>query len=116
MRPEEASIKSLPSTVEDAYEKFLSRVGEEQRGNVKKILQIVVGARRPLTVQEMALALGVATSTQSKSLGRAKLDPIRLEERICQVWIIHLYQSCQNTPTVNWTTSTGTMAANPYYS
>ena len=43
LRPEEASINSFPSSVEDAYEKILSRVPEEQRGKVKKILQIVVG-------------------------------------------------------------------------
>jgi ankyrin repeat protein len=84
IRPEEASIKSLPSTVEDAYEKILSRVTEKQKGNVKKILQIVVGARRPLTVQEMAIALGIATSTQPKSLDKVKLDPIRLETNIRQ--------------------------------
>ncbi|KAK5071394.1 hypothetical protein LTR70_010588 [Exophiala xenobiotica] len=81
-RPEEAAIKSLPSTVENAYEKILSRVKEEQRGNVKKILQIVVGARRPLTVHEMAVALGLATSTQPKSLHDARIDPVRLETNI----------------------------------
>ena len=83
LRPEEASIKSLPSSVEDAYEKILSRVDQEQRGNVKKILQIVVGTRRPLHVDEMAIALGIATSTQLMSLHQAKLDSSRLENNIC---------------------------------
>ena len=82
IRPEEASIESLPSTVEDAYEKILTRVSEKQRGNVKKILQIVVGARRPLTIREMAMALGIATATRPKSLHEAKLDPGRLENNI----------------------------------
>ncbi|KIX01605.1 uncharacterized protein Z518_09331 [Rhinocladiella mackenziei CBS 650.93] len=81
-RPEEASIESLPSTVEDAYEKILRRVPEEQTGNVKKILQIVVGARRPLTVQEMAITLGIATARQTQSLDQVQLDPIRLESNI----------------------------------
>jgi ankyrin repeat protein len=84
IRPEEALFESLPSTVEDAYEKILSRVTERQKGNVKKILQIVVGARRPLNVQEMAIALGIATSTQPKSLDQVKLDPVRLERNIRQ--------------------------------
>ncbi|KIX05301.1 uncharacterized protein Z518_06173 [Rhinocladiella mackenziei CBS 650.93] len=75
LRPEEAAIKSLPSTVEEAYEKILSRINEEQRSNVKKILQIVVGARRPLSVQEMAIALGLATSPHHKSLHEARIDP-----------------------------------------
>ncbi|KIX01149.1 uncharacterized protein Z518_08874 [Rhinocladiella mackenziei CBS 650.93] len=83
LRPEEVSIKSLPSSVEDAYEKILSRVDQEQRGNVKKILQIVVGARRPLHVEEIAIALGIATSAHPKSLHQAKLDPSRLENNIC---------------------------------
>ncbi len=82
LRPEETSIESLPSSVEDAYEKILSRVSEKQRGNVKKILQIVVGARRPLTIQEMAIALGIATATNPKSLHEAQLDPGRLENNI----------------------------------
>lgn len=49
---------------------------------MKKILQIVVGARRPLTVEEMAMALGIATSTHVESLHKAKLDPIRLQNSI----------------------------------
>ncbi|EXJ77319.1 hypothetical protein A1O3_09545 [Capronia epimyces CBS 606.96] len=81
-RLEEASIQLLPSSVEDAYEKILSRINQEQRGNVKKILQIVVGTRRPLQVEEMAIALGIATSTHAISLHKAKLDPRRLENNI----------------------------------
>ncbi|KAJ9494680.1 hypothetical protein H2202_009933 [Exophiala xenobiotica] len=82
LRLEEASIKSPPSSVEDAYEKILSRVDQEQRGKVKKILQIVVGTRRLLHVGEMAIALGIATSTHPKSLHKARLDPSRLESNI----------------------------------
>jgi uncharacterized protein with ACT and thioredoxin-like domain len=59
VRPEETSIDTLPSTVGDAYEKILGRVTERQKGNVKTILRTVVGARRPLTIQEMAVALGI---------------------------------------------------------
>jgi Ankyrin repeats (3 copies)/Ankyrin repeats (many copies) len=82
LRPEEVLIKSLPSSVEDAYEKILSRIDHEQRGNVKKILQIVVGTRRPLHIEEMAIALGIATSSHPKSLHHTKLDPSRLENNI----------------------------------
>jgi hypothetical protein len=82
LRPGEASIESLPSTVEDAYERILSRVAGKQKGNVRKILRIIVGARRPLTIQEMAIALGIATSTQPLSLDEATLDPVWLEKNI----------------------------------
>ncbi|KAH0172998.1 purine and uridine phosphorylase, partial [Aureobasidium melanogenum] len=61
--PDEEPIESVPSSVEGAYEKILSRVPEARRQKVKLILRIIVGARRPLAVGEMALALGLATST-----------------------------------------------------
>ncbi|RMZ87896.1 hypothetical protein DV736_g4876, partial [Chaetothyriales sp. CBS 134916] len=81
-RLEEASIVSLPTSVEDTYEKILNRIAEQQRNNAKKILQIVVGTRRPLHIEEMAIALGIATSTQLTSLHKAKLDSSRLEKHI----------------------------------
>jgi ankyrin repeat protein len=70
--------------VEEAYEKILGRVSQKQKqkDNVKKILQIVVGAHRALTIQEMAIALGIATSAQPKSLDQVKVDPSRLEANI----------------------------------
>ncbi|OQV10037.1 hypothetical protein CLAIMM_14092 [Cladophialophora immunda] len=82
LRPAEASIESLPLSVEDAYDKILNRISGQQKGIVKKVLLIVVGARRPLHVEEMAIALGIATSTQLTSLDQAKLDRSRLEKNI----------------------------------
>ncbi|KAL9074309.1 MAG: hypothetical protein Q9157_004431 [Trypethelium eluteriae] len=82
IRPKEASVELLPSTVDDAYEKILTRVSEKQRVKVKKILQIIVGARRPLTIQEMAIALGIATVTNPKSIHEVQLPPDHLENNI----------------------------------
>ena len=65
--PEQEPIDSLPSTVEDAYERILTSVPAEQKDLVTTILCIVVGARRPLTTLEMAVALGLATSPDLKS-------------------------------------------------
>ncbi|KAL9023532.1 MAG: hypothetical protein Q9196_007145, partial [Gyalolechia fulgens] len=65
-RPHKESIISLPTTVEDAYEKILERGAVRNKDNVYRILRIVVGARRPLTVGEMAVALGVDTSPSSE--------------------------------------------------
>ncbi|CAN9179693.1 unnamed protein product [Alternaria alternata] len=70
LRPEEESIDSLPSSVEHAYVKILERVRPEQEESAKKILQIVVGARRPLTTRELANALEVT------------MEPDRLKEKI----------------------------------
>ncbi|KAL8925462.1 MAG: hypothetical protein Q9172_002224 [Xanthocarpia lactea] len=64
-RPHKESIISLPTTVEDAYEKILERGAVRNKDNAYKILRIVVGARRPLTISEMAIALGVDTSPSS---------------------------------------------------
>jgi hypothetical protein len=58
--PGQEQIPLIPKDVDDAYEKILGRVSPKQETTVKKILQIIVGARRPLSVPEMAMALGVA--------------------------------------------------------
>jgi hypothetical protein len=75
-------IDSLPLTVKDAYEKILSGVPQEYADTVKRIFRIVVGARRPLAIQEMAIALGIATSVESTSLAQAQLDPQWVESSI----------------------------------
>jgi hypothetical protein len=75
-------IDSLPLTVKDAYEKILSRVPQECADTVKRIFRIVVGARRPLSIQEIAMALGIATSVESTSLAQVQLDPQWLESSI----------------------------------
>src|SRR5271156_180388 len=61
--PNLESIKWLPSSVEDAYEKILDKVPERQREVVKRILHIIVTARRPVKVGETAVAAGIATSS-----------------------------------------------------
>ncbi|KAH8696488.1 Pfs, NACHT and ankyrin domain protein [Talaromyces proteolyticus] len=64
--PNQESIPLIPKTVDAAYEKILDRVTPEKEATVRTILQIIVGARRPLTIQEMVIALGV-------SLGRERI-------------------------------------------
>ena len=83
LRPDEESIESLPSTVEESYEKILERVSYKARDTVYQILQIVVGARRPLTVDEMAVALSVITKPHLESIDR-NIDKDRLERNIRQ--------------------------------
>lgn len=59
LRPEEEMIQLIPNSVDAAYEKILSRAPPARQTEVKMILQIIVGAQRPLEIQEMAVALGV---------------------------------------------------------
>ncbi|KAB8068231.1 ankyrin repeat-containing domain protein [Aspergillus leporis] len=82
LRPAQQSIDLVPRSVNEAYKKILARVPSGQADIVKKILQIIVGARRPLTIEEMSMALGVATSPHSKSAATAGLDPVRLDDKI----------------------------------
>ncbi|GFF25367.1 isoform 2 of ankyrin repeat domain-containing protein 50 [Aspergillus udagawae] len=81
-RPAEESIRLIPPSVEAAYEKILARVPANRVWTVKKILQIIVGARRPLTTQEMAMALGVALSPETRIAAKAGIDPGLLAKRI----------------------------------
>jgi hypothetical protein len=81
-RPDEESIESVPSSVEGAYEKILARVAKAQHQKVKLILQIIVGARRPLTVGEMALALGPETSKQHRTSTSAQIESVHLGKQL----------------------------------
>lgn len=53
-------IKSLPQSIEEAYERLLQRIDRKYWSNARQVLLIIVGARRPLTVREMAYALDSA--------------------------------------------------------
>ncbi|KAJ0420674.1 hypothetical protein BJY00DRAFT_132266 [Aspergillus carlsbadensis] len=63
LRPNMELIKAIPNSVQEAYIRILNRVTDDQLPIAKKILQITAGAKRPLTIQEMAIALGIATTT-----------------------------------------------------
>ncbi|KAG9530703.1 purine and uridine phosphorylase, partial [Aureobasidium melanogenum] len=82
LRPDEEPIESVPPSVEAAYEKILRRVPEALRQTVKLILQIIVGARRPLAVCEIALALGLALSKQHRTSVDAQVDPKYLSKQL----------------------------------
>jgi ankyrin repeat protein len=85
LRPAEDSITLIPLSVNAAYEKILSRVQADEMDTVKMILEIIVVARRPLTVREMAVALGIATYSEARTILGARLDPTHLERKIRQL-------------------------------
>jgi ankyrin repeat protein len=85
LRPAEESIRLIPPSVDAAYGKILARVPSNQVNTVRKILQIIVGARRPLTTQEMAMALGIALCPKSRSAAKAGINPVRLAAKIRQL-------------------------------
>ena len=58
-----STIRNIPKTVAAAYEKILSRSRDWERA--RKLLHVVVAAREPLTLKEMAEALAVNERTRS---------------------------------------------------
>ncbi|KAJ5915638.1 hypothetical protein N7466_011571 [Penicillium verhagenii] len=90
LRPAEESIQMIPDSVNAAYQRILSRVPSEQVDTVKKMLQIIVAARRPLSIEEMGMALGIALYPQSKSQAEAGLDTTNLGaklRRLCGLFV-----------------------------
>ncbi|KAL2825287.1 ankyrin repeat-containing domain protein [Aspergillus cavernicola] len=81
LRPAAESIPALPPSVSAAYENTLARIQtDDDSGEVRRIFQIIVGARKPLDKWEMAIALGVAMSDAPDAQTVAKMyDP----EYIC---------------------------------
>jgi hypothetical protein len=82
LRPDREGIPLLPKNVPEAYDRILARVTHSREHEVEMILRIIVGARRPLTIQEMAMALGVATTSDAQTTREADLDPSGLDIRI----------------------------------
>jgi hypothetical protein len=65
--PTEDRIKeitnTIPQTVDQAYEAILSRIQDQRKA--KKLLHLIVAAKRPLTLTEMNIALAVEDRHQS---------------------------------------------------
>lgn len=76
LTPDEELVQLIPKSVTSAYEKILNRVPPSNVSNVKLILQIVVGARRPLTIEELAMAFGIAKSAKSEVKAQVLRDKI----------------------------------------
>ncbi|KAL8798161.1 MAG: hypothetical protein Q9182_006912 [Xanthomendoza sp. 2 TL-2023] len=67
-------IKSVPTTVNEAYEKILSRSSDMRAA--RKLLRIVLGAPRPLTLDEMNIALSIEDRVVPGPLPRLNLDEL----------------------------------------
>ncbi|KAJ5982454.1 hypothetical protein N7451_012554 [Penicillium sp. IBT 35674x] len=90
LRPSEEEIQMIPQSVDEAYENILSRSPPRQVDITRKILQIIIAARRPLTTAEMAMALGIATSPQAQTAAKAGLEPSQIYKklrRLCGLFV-----------------------------
>jgi ankyrin repeat protein len=69
-------VHTLPVTVDQAYEAILSKSKDQRRA--RKLLRIIVVARRPLTIQEMNIALAIEDHHRSyEDLGLDVQDEAR---------------------------------------
>ena len=84
LQPDSESIESLilPMSVEEAYEKLLARVPKFQKEIVAQIFHIIIGAHRPLTTSEMAMALGIHRRKGSQAFQDFKITEGRLEKKL----------------------------------
>ena len=85
LHPEKAlddAIEHVPASIEQAYEQILTKVTERQRPVVQKILMLVVAARRPLTVEEIGIALSLLEGGEQVST--EPMNTSHLEQQIRQ--------------------------------
>ncbi|KAG8630615.1 hypothetical protein KVT40_002234 [Elsinoe batatas] len=82
LRPEEQKVPVIVPTVNAAYQKILDRIEAHQLNLAVSVLQVIVGARRPLHVEELAIAVGIADRPHAKSIKQARLNPTGLMDRI----------------------------------
>jgi hypothetical protein len=61
------AISVLPATVEEAYEKILKKCKKRNEQNAKRLLEIIVAAKRPLGLDEMDVVLEVQIDSRSCS-------------------------------------------------
>ena len=59
-----AAVQSLPRTVEDAYTAILEK--STDKNLAKKLLHIIVIARRPLSLEEMSIAMAIEDGSNSE--------------------------------------------------
>lgn len=89
-RPARELIKMIPPSVDKAYEKILRRVPANKINEVRRAFQILLGARRPLTIIEMAMAFGISTRPESRTAAEAGIDPVifeRLLRSVCGLFV-----------------------------
>jgi hypothetical protein len=82
LQPDTELIEWVPSSVEDAYEKILCKVDSKYTKTVTTLLHMIVGARRPLTTAEMAVAFGMYSCPNATVFEDVSVDQDRLERRI----------------------------------
>ena len=82
-------LNTIPSTVEEAYEKILNNSVNKQE--TEYLLHIIVAASRPLTLREMDVAFSIATQEGCNSYAELDLDKENTETRIRNLCGLFVY-------------------------
>jgi ankyrin repeat protein len=61
-------LQSLPSSLREVYSRILNKIQEDDVGNARFILQWVITARRPLTIDELAMARALGPEGWDKNI------------------------------------------------
>ncbi|KAJ5300841.1 ribosomal protein L38e [Penicillium atrosanguineum] len=67
------TVQTIPDTVDDAYEKILSK--NKDQFKAKRLLHIVLAAERPLSVEEMSLAVALKREGQARDDILESIEP-----------------------------------------
>lgn len=96
-------VDNLPPSVNASYEKIPCRAPTDDMNIVKKILEIIVAARRPLTIRGMAVALGIATYSETRTTMEAGLDPTHLQRNLRQLCDLFVFTNHSKTYLIHQT-------------
>jgi ankyrin repeat protein len=67
-------IETIPRTLNDTYESLLKKIDERDEEQARKLLHIIVGAERPLTLRELSIALLMTKKGEVSSIDRLPDD------------------------------------------
>ncbi|KAK5079904.1 hypothetical protein LTR70_005635 [Exophiala xenobiotica] len=80
--PDTVEVDAVPSSVEDAYERILAKVKAKQIPVVKRILKLIIAARRPLATEEVAIALALASRSDNDNSPELYVNAVHVEKQI----------------------------------
>ncbi|KAL4788864.1 hypothetical protein BDV19DRAFT_48930 [Aspergillus venezuelensis] len=87
----ESALKTIPTTVNAAYEQILNK--SKEQSTVRKVLSIILAASRPLTLPEMNIAVNVEDTSQSiDDLDLENEEDFKLRLRTLCGLFISIYQ------------------------
>ena len=92
-----AYLDYLPRKIEDAYEKILGKITDTyEKSQALKIIQIALGAARPLSSRELQIALVISLETRSHNQLELELEDDNEFEQKIRHWCGLLVQTYRN--------------------